>query len=103
VPEEFAIRSDRHIVRRGEQETIAASARHIAAIRRTIEAVGHRGALERRADSEGKIQGSREQLHQTADGANQFLESTAALVLAIMPPQAFIFPLDYIAVLTESL
>jgi hypothetical protein len=29
---------------------------------------------------------SREQLHRTADGTNQFLESTSALLIAIMPP-----------------
>jgi len=62
------------------------AARHIAAIRRKIETIGHRGALERRADSEGKIQESRKQLHQPADGTNRFLESTAALLIAIMPP-----------------
>jgi hypothetical protein len=62
------------------------AARHIAAIRRKIEAIGHRGALERRADREGKIQESREQLHQPADGTNRFLVSTAALLIAVMPP-----------------
>jgi hypothetical protein len=90
VREEFSILSDRHIVHRGEQETIAVGARHIAAIRRKIEAIGHRGALEQCADSEGEntrlFEESREQLHQIADGTNQFLESTAALLIAIRPP-----------------
>ena len=63
--------------------------RHIAAIRRKIEAVGHRGALERFADSEEKIQDYSKRVVSNfikRQMTNQFLESTAALLIAIMPP-----------------
>ena len=81
VREEFAILSDRHIVHRGEQETIAAGAHDIAAIRRKIEAVGHRGALVRCADSEGKIQDYSKKI------ASNFIKRQMGRISFLNPPQ----------------